>query len=65
MTHYLRIRVETGVPWPTAETVVRFRDHDITLSPETETLAPTVLLAYDSDKMTQDQAMLLVRRFLS
>ncbi len=65
MRRHLRIRVETGVPWPTRETVVRFRDHDITLSPETDTLPPTVLLVYDSDNTTQDEALLLVRRFLS
>lgn len=65
MKRHLRIRVETGVPWPTKETVVRFRDHDFTLAPETDTLASTVLLEYESGKITQDEALLLVRQFLS
>ncbi len=65
MTRYLRVRVETGIPWPTKETVVRFRDRDLTLYPETDELPPTVLLAYDDTKMTSDQALQLVRRFLS
>jgi len=65
VTRYLRVRVDSGVPWPTKETLVRFRDQDLTLYPETDELAPTVLLAYDDAKMTSDHALELVRRFLS
>ena len=65
MTRYLRIRVESGVPWPTKETTVPFRDHELTLCPETDQLAPTVLLAYDDSKMIPDEAVRFVRHFLS
>lgn len=65
MTRYLRVRVETRIPWPTKETVVRFRDRELTLYPETDELPPTVLLAYEDTKMTSDEALQLVRRFLS
>src|SRR3989442_2428284 len=65
MTRYLRVRVESEVPWPTKEALVRFRDQDLILYPETDELAPTVLLAYNDAKMTSDHAVELVRRFLS
>jgi len=62
---FLRVRVESGVPWPTKESRVSFRGHDIVLCPETDQLAPTVLLAFDDSKTSSDQALELVRRFLS
>ena len=65
MNWYLRVRVESGVPWPTKETVVKFRERELTLCPETAQLAPTVLLAYERGRLTDDQALQLVRHFLS
>ncbi len=62
---HLRVRVESGVPWPTVETVVKFRDHEFTLCPETAQLAPTVLLTYKRGQLTDDEALRLVRHFLS
>jgi len=65
MKWHLRVRVESGVPWPTKETIVKFRDHELTLCPETEQLAPTVLLTYERGRLTDDEAVQLVRHFLS
>lgn len=53
------------MPWPTEEKAVRFRDHDFTLCPETAQLAPTVLLTYRRGRMSDDEALRLVRHFLS
>ena len=65
MNWYLRVRVESGVPWPTKETVVKFRERELTLCPETAQLAPTVLLAYERGRLTDDQALQFVRHFLT
>ena len=63
MKRYLRVRVESGVAWPTKETTVQFRGHDLTLCPETDELGPTVLFPYR--RLTADGALEVVRHFLS
>jgi hypothetical protein len=62
MKRYLRVRVESGVAWPTKETTVSFRGHDLTLCPETDELGPSVLFPYKG--LAEDEAIELVRHFL-
>lgn len=57
------IGVETGVFWPTNETIVEFEGHQITLRPETKDLAPTVIMQCKG--LTLDEGLHLLRRFLS
>src|SRR5437762_1005722 len=40
---YLRVGVESTAGWPSKEQVIEHRGYRLTLCPETETLAPSVL----------------------
>jgi hypothetical protein len=42
-----------------------FHGNEFLLRPETDQLAPSVALAYDPPPMTDKQALLFIRRFLS
>lgn len=64
MPEWLVVGLDSGVFWPTTETSVSYSGHQILLRPETEQLAPTVVLAYEPP-MTFDDALLLLRQFLS
>jgi methylamine utilization protein MauJ len=61
---WLTAAVESGIFWPTNETVLTYEGHEFVLLPETEKLAPRVAVALD-DPDRGDEAMLLMRRFLS
>jgi len=61
---WLTVAVESGIFWPTKETVLAYEGHEFVLRPETEELAPTVAVALD-DPDRDGEALLLVRRFLS
>lgn len=61
---YVVVGLESGVPWPTTETRVGFRNYEFLLRPETDTLAPTVVLEYEAP-MTYNEGLALTRRFLS
>ena len=61
---WLTVAIESGIFWPTKETVLSYEGHEFLLRPETNELAPTVALALD-DPNQSDVALLLVRRFLS
>lgn len=58
------VGVETRVGWPTRETRVTFRGREVTLRPETETLAPSVIAEYQPP-ITYEETLLLIREFLS
>jgi len=59
---YLRIRLETTMPWPKAETVLEFGGHKITLSPQTEQHAPTLMVQF-GDGFGPDEALRLLYEF--
>jgi len=61
---FLVVGLDAGIFWPSKETQVHFRGHKILLRPETETLMPSVVLEYEPS-MTNEEALFLVRRFLS
>ena len=61
---WLTVALESGIFWPTKEMTVRYEGHDFLLRPETDELAPSVALAFD-DPTQDDQALQLIRRFLS
>ena len=61
---YVVVGLESGVPWPTTETRVGFRGDEFLLRPETDRLAPTVVLEYEAP-MTYNDALALTRRLLS
>jgi hypothetical protein len=61
---WLTVALESGIFWPAQETTVRYEGHDFVLRPETDQLAPSVALAFD-DPSRDDEALLLIRRFLS
>jgi len=56
--------VETNISWPTVETVVEFRGHNMTLRPETDKLAASVVMAYEPP-MTFEEAEIVLHEFLS
>ncbi len=58
------VGVETSVGWPTVETRVPFRGHEVILRPETDTRAPTVIAEY-THPATYEDTLLLLREFLS
>jgi hypothetical protein len=64
MTEWLVVGLDVGVHWPTVETGLRFEGHEILLRPETDRLAPSVVMGYEPP-MGQQEALHLVRRFLS
>ncbi len=61
---WLVVGLDNGVPWPTAETRVTFEGHELLLRPETDTLAPSVVLKYEAP-MSWEDALSLIHRFLS
>lgn len=61
---YLIVGIESGVAWPAAETKIEFRGVELTLRPESEDRAPTVLVSY-SDPVTHDSMLRIVHEFLS
>jgi hypothetical protein len=64
MPRWLVIGLESGIPWPTKETRVLYKSREILLRPETDKLAPTIVLAYDPPG-THDEALIIGRQFLS
>jgi hypothetical protein len=61
---WLTVALESGIFWPTTETIVSYDGHDFLLRPETDHDAPSVALGYDAP-MDDAAALLLIRRFLS
>src|SRR2546428_7826871 len=61
---WLVIGLESGIPWPTKETRVLYKGREILLRPETDKLAPTIVLAYGPPG-THDEALVIGRQFLS
>ncbi len=61
---WLVLGLDSGIHWPTTETSVYFRGYKIILRPETHELAPTLAFEFESP-MTFDEALLLLRQFLS
>ncbi len=61
---WLVIGLESGIPWPTKETRVVYKGREILLRPETDKLAPTIVLAYGPPG-TDDEALVIGRQFLS
>jgi len=61
---WLTVAIESGIFWPTKERTVSYDGHDFLLRPETDEDAPSVALGYDAS-LQDEQALLLIRRFLS
>lgn len=61
---YFTMGLDCGIGWPSQERTVCFRGHEITLKPETETDAPSVVMQVDKG-MTQDEARQVLQEFLS
>src|SRR5260370_40321847 len=61
---WLSVALDSGIFWRAQETAVRYEGHNFLLRPETDQLAPSVALAFD-DPSRDDEALLLIRRFLS
>src|SRR2546422_3555508 len=64
MPMWLVLGLESGIPWPTKETRVLYKGREILLRPETDKLAPTIVLAYGPPG-THDEALIIGRQFLS
>jgi hypothetical protein len=60
----ITVAIDSGIFWPAKETKVAYQGQEFILCPETEQLAPTISLFFDPP-LTTDQALLLIRRFLS
>lgn len=65
MRMFVVIGLETEVDWPTTETSVTFRGREVVLRPETEELAPTIVVPYDDSRESYDEAAALGTDFLS
>jgi len=59
---FLRVAVDTAIRWPADETVIEFGGHEITLSPESDELLPTMMVKYDG-AFTKDDAFRLLSEF--
>ena len=64
VSHWAVIGVESSVGWPTKETEVEFGPYRLTMRPETEDQAPTVIMQFPPPA-TMDEALIVLRRFLS
>jgi hypothetical protein len=64
MTRWAVVGVESSVPWPTAETEVRFRGHVLLLRPGTDRDLPSVAFRHPAT-MRFEEALLVIRHFLS
>jgi len=64
MKSWLVVGIKSGALWPTSDTRIRYRGHEFVLRAETETTAPTIDVQFEPP-MTQDEAHLLIRRFMS
>jgi hypothetical protein len=64
MAHWVVIGVESAVPWPMKEVDVQFGPHKLTLRPETDDRAPTVIMQYPPPA-SDEEAYHVLRRFLS
>lgn len=63
---FIVVAVETSVAWTTTEAAVQFEGRTLTLRPGSNTLYPTVVLAYEPDtEKTRADALGVVHRFLS
>ena len=61
---WLVVGLESGIPWPTERTTLEFEGCELTLRPETDQLAPTLVLQYTPPMQFTD-ALARARRFLS
>lgn len=61
---YFRMGVECTTGWPSTDQTVEFRGHRLTLCPETDDRAPSVVLRMDG-RLTQAEARGVVQEFLS
>lgn len=61
---YVVIGLENGIPWPTEETKVNFKNHEITLRPATDRTVPSVVITYYPPE-TFESGLSILRQFLS
>ena len=64
MAPWIVVGVDSSVGWPTVDTDIEFSGHTMTLRPGSRELVPTVAFAYPA-ALTFDEALLIVRRFMS
>ena len=64
MAPWVVVGVDSSVAWPTSDTAIEFDGHKMTLRPGSKELVPTIAFEYPSD-LTFDDALLIVRRFMS
>lgn len=65
MTYWTCLGLETNVPWPIKETIIVFEGHQLILKPETDHLAPTIAFEHGSKNLVQEDALIIIRRFMS
>lgn len=64
MAPWVVVGVDSPVGWPTADTDIEFSGHKMTLRPGSKELVPTVAFEHPAT-LSFDEALLIVRRFLS
>lgn len=64
MTLWATIGVESEFPWPTTELRLPFKGLEVVVSPETESLAPSVAIPY-AQSADLENALFRLRQFLS
>ncbi len=64
-TFWTAVGVESSVPWPKKESIVKFDGHELILKPETETLSPCICFEHGSKGIKTEDAMTIIRRFMS
>jgi hypothetical protein len=64
MAPWVVVGVDSSVAWPTSDTEIEFGGYKMTLRPGSKELVPTIAFEYPSE-LTFDDALLIVRRFMS
>lgn len=64
MATWVVVGVDSSVAWPTVDTDIEFSGHQMTLRPGSKELVPTIAFEYPAT-LSFDEALLIVRRFLS
>jgi hypothetical protein len=64
-SRFLNVGVDTQVTWPRQEMLVRFDEYHLVLMPKTRENTQSVHVDLHANRLTQDQALTIINRFLS
>jgi hypothetical protein len=64
-SRFLNIGVDNQVTWPKEETVVQFDQYQLVLMPKTQDNAASIHVDLPANKLTDNQAVTVINRFLS